>query len=257
MDVSGSRGSKKLQLQLQQKKKKVKDAVKVGSNLNTCTAVKAGKKLSKYDEGSGSDFDDARGRGQGRGQGRGRGSGVGKRKAAGDYDSDIDNDEDDDDKYQDFYANADGDEVEEEVEASSGDQAQREGDEEEDDIATSMLNSEQRRELISWLEAYRLRWAKWWHYLPNTAITEISECVPQSIEELAEVSGVGESRARNEGQEILATIYAYLEGSGLLHLYPRLKKPTIADCPSWRDPMSIEAEQVRTQMHAHICAVDT
>ena len=39
---------------------------------------------------------------------------------------------------------------------------------------------------------------------------------------------------------ILATVYAFLERHGLLHLFPAASAPTIPECPSWRDPLSDE-----------------
>ena len=39
---------------------------------------------------------------------------------------------------------------------------------------------------------------------------------------------------------ILATVYAFLERHGLLHLFPAASAPTIPECPSWRNPLSDE-----------------
>lgn len=109
----------------------------------------------------------------------------------------------------------------------------------------SLLSNKQKVEFTIWLEDYRKKWVNYWNYLNNYCISEIVRKVPLSIEELASISGVGDTKARNHGEGILATIYAFLEAHDILHLFPRAKPPTIPECPTWRAPSSPEAQSIR------------
>eukprot|EP01031_Cornospumella_fuschlensis_P029909 gene29909-36119_t len=112
-------------------------------------------------------------------------------------------------------------------------------------VTPSLLSAKQRRDLQLWLEAYRKRWTNYWNYLSNNTVNEIVKDVPVTLEDLAKIPGIGESKARMHGEGILATIYAFLEAKDLLHLFPKAARPSIPECPTWRDPESAEAAALR------------
>lgn len=101
-----------------------------------------------------------------------------------------------------------------------------------------------------WLEQFRQQWSNYWNHLSNATVQDIVLKVPLSIEELTAVSGMGESKARNSGEKILATIYVFLEKHDLLHLFPKARSPTLTPCPTWSDPFSTEAQEIRVKMLA-------
>lgn len=111
----------------------------------------------------------------------------------------------------------------------------------------SLLTPKLQKALREWLEAYRQRWEKYWVYLTNNIIEEIIAKVPLTMSALANISGIGESRAKRIGEHMLATMYAFLEKNDVLHLFPQASYPTIAPCPTWQDPQSKEAYQKRKQ----------
>lgn len=109
----------------------------------------------------------------------------------------------------------------------------------------SLLTAKQRVDLQLWLEGYRRRWSSYWNYMNNTTIAAMVAKVPVTSEQLAAIPGMGESKVRNFGEGMLATIYAFLEARGLLGLFPNARPPTLAECPTWRDPVSEAANAVR------------
>lgn len=54
---------------------------------------------------------------------------------------------------------------------------------------TCKLSDKQKNKLTAWLERYRNLYEKWWNYLPNTVINEITRNIPLTIEELAQLEG--------------------------------------------------------------------
>jgi superfamily II DNA helicase RecQ len=113
---------------------------------------------------------------------------------------------------------------------------------------SSLLSKKQKTTFRTWLESFRRKWVNYWNYLNNACIDEIVERVPLTMKELASISGIGESKAHKHGDSILATIYAFLEANDLLHLFPLATPPSIPDCPTWKDPLSSEAEAVRKSL---------
>jgi superfamily II DNA helicase RecQ len=113
---------------------------------------------------------------------------------------------------------------------------------------SSLLSKKQKTTFRTWLESFRRKWVNYWNYLNNACIDEIVERVPLTMKELASISGIGESKAHKHGDSILATIHAFLEANDLLHLFPHATPPTIPDCPTWKDPLSSEAEAVRKSL---------
>ncbi len=109
-----------------------------------------------------------------------------------------------------------------------------------------LLSYEYQSAFTLWLEEYRKRWVNYWNYLNNSCVGDIVTKVPLTIEELAAIPGIGDSKARNFGDGILATIYAFLEANNLLYLFPRAQKPTIPECPTWKNPISAEAQSLRS-----------
>jgi hypothetical protein len=64
--------------------------------------------------------------------------------------------------------------------------------------------------------------------------------------------GVGPQKAKNIGEELFATIYAFLEQADLLHLFPYAENhpPSIAESAIWRNPQSEEAREERERGQA-------
>lgn len=116
--------------------------------------------------------------------------------------------------------------------------------------SVSLLSNKQKTALTRWLEEYRKRWDNYWNYLNNACISEIVSKIPLTIKDLALIPGIGESKARNHGEGIIATIYAFLESHDLLHLFPTAVPPTIPECPTWKDPHSEEAKLIRESKSA-------
>jgi hypothetical protein len=113
-----------------------------------------------------------------------------------------------------------------------------------------LLSKRQQAAFKKWLEDYRKRWVSYWNYLSNSMVTEVVQKVPVTMEELALIQGMGATKARLNGEGILATIYAFLDKEDLLHLFPKASPPTLAECPTWRDPGSAEAEEIRQNADA-------
>ena len=63
---------------------------------------------------------------------------------------------------------------------------------------------------------------------------------------------MGYTKAQKYGEEILATIYAFLESNNLLKLFPTFEPPTIAISMIWKDPLSDEATYLRSVS----CSID-
>ena len=57
---------------------------------------------------------------------------------------------------------------------------------------------------------------------------------------------MGYTKAQKYGEEILATIYAFLEANNLLKLFPTFEPPTIPISIIWKDPLSDEATHLRS-----------
>jgi superfamily II DNA helicase RecQ len=119
----------------------------------------------------------------------------------------------------------------------------------------SLLSSKQKLKLKAWLEEYRKIWDHYWNYLSNPAIDSILDNIPYSIEDMSNISGIGETKAKKLGPGILATIYSFFEENDLLHLFPEFPHPTVALCPSWKNPFSPEAVSLRSPKTAVIPAI--
>ena len=52
------------------------------------------------------------------------------------------------------------------------------------------------------------------------------------------------------GDEIIATIYAFLEENDCLHLFPKASTPKIAESVLWRNPESKEAKELQQEINA-------
>jgi superfamily II DNA helicase RecQ len=135
----------------------------------------------------------------------------------------------------------------------------------------SVLNIKQRNALRSWLSDYRrrqshsptflpehflscscCRWDWYWNYLNNSTLAEMTRKVPLSTEALMNIGGIGEQKVKRHGKHIVATIWSFLQRNNLLSLFPDQELSNdhppyeIPLCPTWRDPMSSEAEMIRT-----------
>lgn len=75
--------------------------------------------------------------------------------------------------------------------------------------------------------------------------------VPLSTESLMNIGGIGEQKVKEHGKHIVNTIWSFLQKNNLLHLFSDYELSEehppydIPDCPTWRDPMSAEAEAIR------------
>eukprot|EP01033_Poteriospumella_lacustris_P001973 gene1973-1433_t len=76
-----------------------------------------------------------------------------------------------------------------------------------DAMGDNGLTGRQQDALRVWLQAYRRRWANYWHHLSDASLEYIvTVSIPQTMDEIAEVPGIGESRAMRDGPELLATL---------------------------------------------------
>ena len=115
----------------------------------------------------------------------------------------------------------------------------------------SGLFSWQQDIFAKWLNAYRKRYDSYWNHLDGNQIEFITKTrIPASLQELAEIPGYGESKAKIDGPELLATIYAFCQKYNLIEttneaLKQQVMKLRIPDGvkPSvlWQDPESPEA----------------
>eukprot|EP01041_Mallomonas_annulata_P005715 gene5715-11538_t len=109
------------------------------------------------------------------------------------------------------------------------------------------LTITERSLLRAWLNEYRKQWESYWNYLNNQTIQELLENLPQTKDELRLIGGIGETKVKNHGDHIMATIWAFLDSNGLLQRFPKIVKPTIPECPTWLRPQSVEAEEIRAE----------
>lgn len=108
-----------------------------------------------------------------------------------------------------------------------------------------LLSSKQQLKLYNWLDAYRKKFDNWWTIISNSTLIEIQKKVPVTELELVNIDGFPMVKVQKYGVHLLATIYAYLEANDLVHLFPHAAKPTIPECPTWKDPTSDEADIIR------------
>jgi bloom syndrome protein len=114
----------------------------------------------------------------------------------------------------------------------------------------TLLSRDDRRAFARWLTAYRNRWVNYWVCMTNEIVHLITFKVPLTMEEISEIEGIGDAKAKNMlGEHFLATTYAFLDSRDLLDKFPRIKKPTIPPCPTWQNPMSEEAEAINNHNH--------
>jgi len=134
-----------------------------------------------------------------------------------------------------------------------GDDDPDDGEEEEDEgpaSGSARLSKRDSNDLRIWFDAFRKKWANYWNKFPENSMTEAIATVPETIEAVATLTAMGASRASLYGEEILATLYSFLESKGLLHQFPKMQPPTLPPCPTWQDPTSEEAKAVRHAMNA-------
>jgi hypothetical protein len=87
--------------------------------------------------------------------------------------------------------------------------------------------------------------------LNNSTVLEMTRKVPLSTEALMNIGGIGEQKVKEHGVHIVATIWSFLQRNNLLSLFPKLMLSSdhppydLPLCPTWRDPMSLEAENIR------------
>jgi hypothetical protein len=114
----------------------------------------------------------------------------------------------------------------------------------------SILSRRQQQALGERLAAYRKRWVTYWNYLSHAMVKDIVVRVPVTIDQLALTPGMGATKLRLIGEGVLAVIYAFLEHEDLLHLFPHALPPTLAECPTWRDPCSEMAARIREDLNS-------
>jgi superfamily II DNA helicase RecQ len=114
---------------------------------------------------------------------------------------------------------------------------------------TSKLSKKQLNKFQAWLEAYREQWTNWWHILTADAVADIIQKVPVTLEALKECATMNYNKVNKLGDEILATIYAFLEEHDLLHLFPQAIAPKIPESAIWKNPLSEEAKQIRLNIN--------
>jgi hypothetical protein len=116
--------------------------------------------------------------------------------------------------------------------------------------ATCGLSAKQKSLLVTWLSGYRRRFpGSYWNYIGNVQLTELSDKVPCLIDDLYNITGFGSKKITDYGQEVLGTIWAFLDANDLLGLFPNARKPIIKESPIWMDPLSDAADQARQALH--------
>jgi len=108
------------------------------------------------------------------------------------------------------------------------------------------LSNKQKHNFQIWLEAYKEQWSNWWNILSTDTISDIVEKVPVTTESLKECATMNVTKVLTYGDEILATIYAFLESIDVLHLFPNAVPPIIPRTVLWTDPLSNEAKHLRS-----------
>ena len=113
------------------------------------------------------------------------------------------------------------------------------------EVKRPILTVKQRSLLITWLTGYRKRWNMYWLYIGDLQLNELSEQVPCTREELANITGLGVQKIKDYGDEILGTIWAFLDANDLIHLFPRATKPNIPERALWMAPLTDAAFEER------------
>jgi len=108
------------------------------------------------------------------------------------------------------------------------------------------LSNKQRHNFQIWLEAYKEQWSNWWNILSSDTISDIVDKVPVTTESLKECASMNVTKVLTYGDEILATIYAFLDSIDVLHLFPNAVPPKIPATVLWTNPLSDEAKQLRS-----------
>ena len=124
---------------------------------------------------------------------------------------------------------------------------------------TVCLTRGQRSEFHNWLVEYRKRWPMYWNYMDNAVVTTIIRDIPMTKEELGRIPKVGQTKAQRYGDHILATVWAFLSSHNLLEHFPSALqvRPSIPDCPTWLDPVSEAADEIRAKPPAAITSTVT
>lgn len=95
----------------------------------------------------------------------------------------------------------------------------------------------------------------------NDAVEKIVHIIPTTMDDLKAMAG--QNKAKNLGEELLATIYSFLQRIQMIHLFPNIKKPTIPEAMIWTDPIlaatmqQSAAEGPYHNVSTHILAPDS
>ena len=115
-----------------------------------------------------------------------------------------------------------------------------------------LLSRQQKSAFQNWLFSYRKLWPMYWNYMDDIVVKHIVNEIPLSTSDLNKIPKFGQAKVMRYGEHILATIWAFLNRNNLSDLFgDDLKKPTIPDCPTWLDPDSQEAEDIRRKGNSH------
>ncbi len=109
------------------------------------------------------------------------------------------------------------------------------------------LDKNQKQDLRRWLYEFRTAYVHYTQFLNDNIAMQIAMNPPSTRSDYEEMEGVGQSKANRYGEDVLATIWAFMSKNGLLHLFPDLKEPTIENSPIWRDPFSDAAKKARRE----------
>ena len=94
-----------------------------------------------------------------------------------------------------------------------------------------------------WLVDYRLRRSaeegvnNYLIFMPDSRLDAIKDHVPVTRQDLLLIDGMPESWIDKWGENLLATIYAFLEKHDQLHNFRYAVKPTIAPSLTWQNPV--------------------
>ena len=79
-----------------------------------------------------------------------------------------------------------------------------------------LLTEKQEVLFQTWLSNYRKRWQHYWTFIGDNTYKDFLQIVPCTKEDLRKIDGFGEKKINDYGDEVLATVYAFLDTHELL-----------------------------------------
>jgi bloom syndrome protein len=107
------------------------------------------------------------------------------------------------------------------------------------------LSKDMSEELRDWLWHFRVKAANerriqnYLKFISDSQLDELKDFVPVNRQDLLLIEGITESWLDQWEEQLLATIYAFLERYELLDQFPRASKPTLRPSSVWQDPRAM------------------